>query len=117
MVEPARNDAIRDRDLIPDPQSPIPGLYVHVPFCSSICNYCNFNRGLFDRRSKSLCRSGSPGNPLCANGSPCSRHVVLRRRHPSLLAPAEIAAIVDEARSVFGLVPGAEITLKRIPKV
>src|SRR5213078_85361 len=24
------------------------GLYVHVPFCSAICNYCNFNRGLFD---------------------------------------------------------------------
>src|SRR5262245_56883423 len=24
------------------------GLYIHVPFCSAICNYCNFNRGLFD---------------------------------------------------------------------
>ena len=24
------------------------GLYLHVPFCSSICNYCNFNRGLFE---------------------------------------------------------------------
>ncbi|HET8797065.1 MAG TPA: hypothetical protein VFO89_05245, partial [Thermoanaerobaculia bacterium] len=24
------------------------GLYLHIPFCSSICNYCNFNRGLFD---------------------------------------------------------------------
>jgi oxygen-independent coproporphyrinogen-3 oxidase len=24
------------------------GIYVHVPFCSAICNYCNFNRGLFD---------------------------------------------------------------------
>ena len=27
------------------------GLYVHVPFCSAICNYCNFNRGLFDAGS------------------------------------------------------------------
>ena len=24
------------------------GLYLHIPFCSAICNYCNFNRGLFD---------------------------------------------------------------------
>src|SRR5262249_19065300 len=24
------------------------GLHVHVPFCSAICNYCNFNRGLFE---------------------------------------------------------------------
>ena len=28
------------------------GLYVHVPFCSSICNYCNFNRSLFDAEVK-----------------------------------------------------------------
>ena len=28
------------------------GLYVHVPFCSAICNYCNFNRGLFDAELK-----------------------------------------------------------------
>jgi oxygen-independent coproporphyrinogen-3 oxidase len=28
------------------------GLYVHVPFCAAICNYCNFNRGLFDAAVK-----------------------------------------------------------------
>ena len=24
------------------------GLYLHIPFCQSLCSYCNFNRGLFD---------------------------------------------------------------------
>jgi hypothetical protein len=28
------------------------GLYLHIPFCSAICNYCNFNRGLFDGEQK-----------------------------------------------------------------
>jgi oxygen-independent coproporphyrinogen III oxidase len=28
------------------------GIYIHVPFCSAICNYCNFNRGLFDAALK-----------------------------------------------------------------
>src|SRR4051812_8333862 len=28
------------------------GLYIHVPFCAAICNYCNFNRGLFDAELK-----------------------------------------------------------------
>ena len=28
------------------------GLYLHIPFCSAICNYCNFNRGLFDEALK-----------------------------------------------------------------
>ncbi len=30
------------------------GLYIHVPFCSAICNYCNFNRGLFDAGLKAV---------------------------------------------------------------
>ncbi len=29
------------------------GLYVHIPFCAAICNYCNFNRSLFDGALKS----------------------------------------------------------------
>src|SRR5262249_12093451 len=33
-------------------QAPPLGLYIHVPFCSAICNYCNFNRGLFDEALK-----------------------------------------------------------------
>ena len=28
------------------------GLYLHIPFCTSICNYCNFNRGLFNAEQK-----------------------------------------------------------------
>ena len=28
------------------------GLYLHIPFCSAICNYCNFNRSLFDAAQK-----------------------------------------------------------------
>ena len=28
------------------------GLYVHIPFCTAICNYCNFNRSLFDAAQK-----------------------------------------------------------------
>ena len=28
------------------------GLYLHIPFCAAICNYCNFNRGLLDEGLK-----------------------------------------------------------------
>ena len=39
------------------------GLYVHIPFCTSICNYCNFNRGLYDAVAEDPIRGGAaPGN-------------------------------------------------------
>src|SRR5712672_2390194 len=37
---------------LPVPSPCMLGLYVHIPFCSAICNYCNFNRGLFDAALK-----------------------------------------------------------------
>src|SRR5207253_2966296 len=54
------------------------GLYVHVPFCSAICNYCNFNRGLFDAGLKAryvdaligeITRAGRPGGSGRSGGS------------------------------------------------
>src|SRR5205814_4635520 len=36
------------RQVTKSPSHQMLGLYIHIPFCSAICNYCNFNRGLFD---------------------------------------------------------------------
>ena len=92
------------------------GLYVHVPFCSSICNYCNFNRGLLDdelkRRyveavSAEIARSGdgSAADTLFFGGGT-----------PSLLAPAEVARIVDACRRAFAVPSRAEVTLEMNPE-
>src|SRR5216117_1600773 len=40
------------RQVTKSPSHQMLGLYIHVPFCSAICNYCNFNRGLFDESLK-----------------------------------------------------------------
>src|SRR5204863_9145823 len=40
------SDLIRQGTKSPNHQ--MLGIYLHIPFCSAICNYCNFNRGLFD---------------------------------------------------------------------
>jgi oxygen-independent coproporphyrinogen-3 oxidase len=100
---------------IPDFESQIPGIYVHVPFCSAICNYCNFNRGLYDDSLKARfvaallqeIRLGTRGafDTLYFGGGT-----------PSLLAPSEIGRIVDEVRRSLGLTAGAEITLEANPE-
>ena len=113
MAEPARSELL----LIADPQSVSPGLYVHVPFCSSICNYCNFNRGLFDQKLKdrfveAVRREIRTAHPLAL----APDTLYFGGGTPSLLAPADIASVIDETRHAFGLAPAAEITLEANPE-
>ncbi len=77
------------------------GLYVHVPFCSAICNYCKFNRGLFDHAQKTEYvarrpRGDSARRPLdFAGASDSADTIFFGGGTPSLLEPEEIGAIVD----------------------
>jgi oxygen-independent coproporphyrinogen-3 oxidase len=92
------------------------GLYIHVPFCAAICNYCNFNRGLFDADLKAR-YVGAVLDEIraSADGSPADT-VFFGGGTPSLLEPAEIAAMVDACRASFSLAPGAEVTLEANPE-
>jgi oxygen-independent coproporphyrinogen-3 oxidase len=100
------------------------GLYVHIPFCAAICNYCNFNRGLFDAALKAryvdallteIRRAGDPSTSLGAGGSAADT-IFFGGGTPSLLEPAEIAAIIDACRESFDLAADAEITLEANPE-
>jgi oxygen-independent coproporphyrinogen-3 oxidase len=93
------------------------GLYVHIPFCAAICNYCNFNRGLFDAGLKqryvaALLReirsAGEPATPADT--------IFFGGGTPSLLDPAEIADIVRTCRESFDLAADAEVTLEANPE-
>jgi oxygen-independent coproporphyrinogen III oxidase len=93
------------------------GLYIHVPFCAAICNYCNFNRGLFESGLKDRYLSaleqeirtsphvGAPADTIFFGGGT-----------PSLLEPAEIARIIGACRDSFDIAAGAEVTLETNPE-
>jgi len=93
------------------------GLYLHVPFCSAICNYCNFNRGLFDAAQKAryveaiameiacVPDAGAPADTLYFGGGT-----------PSLLEPDEIGRLIRVCHSAFGLTRDAEITMEANPE-
>jgi len=92
------------------------GLYVHVPFCSAICNYCNFNRGLFDADLKARYVDALLAEiRLRARGIPADT-IFFGGGTPSLLEPAEIAAIIAACRDSFALTRDAEITLEANPE-
>lgn len=92
------------------------GLYVHVPFCAAICNYCNFNRRLFDGEMKTA-YVGAVMREIrdAADGAPADT-IFFGGGTPSLLEPGEIAAIVDECRRSFALAADAEVTLEANPE-
>jgi oxygen-independent coproporphyrinogen III oxidase len=92
------------------------GVYVHIPFCAAICNYCNFNRGLFDAELKAryvgallqeIRRSGdgAPADTIFFGGGT-----------PSLLEPSEVGAIISACRDAFDVPHAAEITLEANPE-
>lgn len=96
------------------------GLYLHVPFCSAICNYCNFNRGLLEpavkaryvraigaeiRGSSSAAWFRAPADTIYFGGGT-----------PSLLEPDEIASLIRACRDAFIVSPDAEVTLEANPE-
>jgi len=100
------------------PRAARPGIYVHIPFCSSICNYCNFNRGLYDEALKTryvaalrqeIARAG-------ASEAAAADTIFFGGGTPSLLDPEDVASIVGSIRDAVDLDPNSEVTLETNPE-
>ena len=114
------------------------GIYVHIPFCSAICSYCNFNRGLYDEALKTryvealrteIARApeSRPEGLRYEDSATADVAQVFRPADsadtiffgggtPSLLEPHEIGSIIQSVRDRFALAAGAEITLETNPE-
>ncbi len=107
-------------------------LYVHVPFCVSICPYCDFvvyagrsARGSGARIEPFLAalhaeldlRADALESPTRQPGParPTLRTVYLGGGTPSLLTARDVAAILDHVARRFGIAAGAEVTLEANP--
>ncbi len=93
------------------------GLYLHIPFCSSICNYCNFNRGLFEAGLKDRYVAAIEREILSAGPRRASADTIFfGGGTPSLLDPDEIARLIAACRTAFDVSSDAEITLETNPE-
>ena len=102
-------------------------LYVHVPFCVSLCPYCDFvvHAGAAARgprnRVAAFLRALETELELRADalgesaGSVPLETVYFGGGTPSLLPPEAVARLLERARARFGLGAGAEVTLEANP--
>jgi oxygen-independent coproporphyrinogen III oxidase len=92
------------------------GLYLHVPFCSSICNYCNFNRGLFESGLKDRYVAALEAEIRAAGRGEPADTLFFGGGTPSLLEPHEIGRLIHACREAFDLAADAEVTLETNPE-
>ncbi|MEZ5421438.1 MAG: radical SAM protein, partial [Vicinamibacterales bacterium] len=92
------------------------GLYVHVPFCAAICEYCNFTRGLLDEAVKRRYVTALVADIRRHAGDHAIESVYFGGGTPSLLTPDEVGAIVGAIRTSFRLADDAEISLEANPE-
>jgi oxygen-independent coproporphyrinogen-3 oxidase len=110
-------------------------LYVHIPFCLSLCPYCDFvvyagraARGPssrveaflaalhveLDLRADALDALRLPGDAPPLHRRPLAS-VYLGGGTPSLVGTGDIAALLDHVERRFGIAAGAEVTVEANP--
>ncbi|HEX8475305.1 MAG TPA: radical SAM family heme chaperone HemW [Pyrinomonadaceae bacterium] len=100
------------------------GIYVHIPFCRSRCSYCDFATGAYEgalaeRYVRALVDEIERFHPTHDNTRFPLPHeadtIYFGGGTPSLLAPAQLATILDALQRNFRITPDAELTLEMNP--
>ncbi|MGH2625092.1 MAG: coproporphyrinogen-III oxidase family protein, partial [Anaerolineales bacterium] len=96
-------------------------LYLHIPFCTVRCSYCDFNtyaglESLIEPYVQALAaevRLVGTARPEDFDGR--VHTVFFGGGTPSLLPPGQLAIVMDAIRKVFDVLPEAEVTLEANP--
>ena len=93
-------------------------LYIHWPFCRAKCPYCDFNSHVRDRIDQGRF-AAALRRELAHEAARLGRRrlssIFFGGGTPSLMEPATVAALIDDASRWFDPVAGMEITLEANP--
>ena len=102
------------------------GVYVHVPFCSVRCGYCDFNTYTADELGEGATRASYAdtaiaeielaARTLAASGDlPPVETVFFGGGTPTQLPSPDLVRMLGALDATFGLVPGVEVTTEANP--
>jgi oxygen-independent coproporphyrinogen III oxidase len=118
--EPEYRRALQLRASSPSSGAPM-SIYVHVPFCESVCYYCACNKVItkhHDRAPEYLAALDAEIALHVAElgvGAPVSQ-LHLGGGSPTFLSDEELAALMASLGRSFRLVPGAEVSIEVDPR-
>jgi oxygen-independent coproporphyrinogen-3 oxidase len=92
------------------------GLYLHIPFCDSICSYCHFNRGLLDATVKERYVAALEREIRAAGDGRTADTIFFGGGTPSLLVPSEVGRLLAACRDSYAVPADAEITIETNPE-
>ena len=92
------------------------GLYVHIPFCSSRCSYCDFATGLYQRElAESYVHALITEIESSRFHAEHADTIYFGGGTPSLLTPSQLDRILATLHDHFAIDPATEITLEINP--
>lgn len=92
------------------------GIYLHIPFCASICGYCNFNRGLLDDALKRRYVAALAQEIQRSGDGSRVDSIFFGGGTPSLLDAKEVSRLLSACRTAFDVASDAEVTLEMNPE-
>jgi len=113
LAAPASEAPLVDRDCF--------GVYVHVPFCSSRCHYCDFvtytgMEGLRRPYAAALQEEAALAVAALGPAPPTVTSVFVGGGTPTLLPTGDLARVLARLRSLLPHAPGAEVTVEANPE-
>ena len=101
------------------------GIYLHVPFCSVRCGYCDFNTytvselgghgaGISTYADAAVAELNLAQHVL-GDAAPAVSTVFVGGGTPTMLRADDLVRMLDEVRSLFGLTSDAEVTTEANP--
>ena len=93
-------------------------LYIHWPFCLKKCPYCDFNshvRDGVDHEQWKRALLSDMQHEAALAGSEALTSIFFGGGTPSLMPPALVAALLEQAEALWGFAPDIEITLEANP--
>ena len=102
------------------------GLYIHIPFCAVRCGYCDFNTYTADELDgvsrdsypeSALLEMDLAARVLAEAGLPERKlsSVFFGGGTPTLLGPDPLLRVLERSTELWGLAPGAEVTVEANP--